>query len=41
MTTHKIPVIPGDGIGAEIIEEGRKVIDAVSEVDGFEVEWIE
>jgi 3-isopropylmalate dehydrogenase len=34
-------VIPGDGIGAEIIKEGRKVIDAVSEVDGFDVEWIE
>lgn len=41
LTTYKIPVIPGDGIGAEIIDEGKKVIDAVSEVDSFEVEWIE
>ena len=37
---YKIPVIPGDGIGPEIINEGRKVIEAVAEVEGFDVEWI-
>ncbi|MEE9586187.1 MAG: isocitrate/isopropylmalate family dehydrogenase [Nitrososphaerales archaeon] len=41
MTTYKIPVIPGDGIGPEIVDEGKKVIEAVGEVDSFEVEWIE
>jgi len=34
-------VIPGDGVGPETIAEGRKAIDAVGEVDSFEVEWIE
>ena len=41
MTQYKIPVIPGDGIGPEIIAEGRKVIDAAGEKFGFDVEWIE
>jgi len=37
---YKIPVMAGDGIGPEIVEEGKKVVDAVSEVENFEVEWI-
>jgi isocitrate/isopropylmalate dehydrogenase len=41
MTQYKIPVIPGDGIGPEIIAEGRKVIDAAGERFGFDVEWVE
>jgi len=41
MTQYKIPFLPGDGIGPEIIAEGRKVIDAVGERFGFDVEWIE
>jgi len=41
MTQYKIPVLPGDGIGPEIIFEGRKVIDAAGERFGFDVEWIE
>lgn len=41
MTQYKIPVLPGDGIGPEIIDEGRKVIDAAGERFGFDVEWIE
>jgi len=40
MTQYKIPVIPGDGIGPEIIAEGKKVIDAAGEKFGFDVEWI-
>ncbi|MDY6931483.1 MAG: isocitrate/isopropylmalate dehydrogenase family protein [Halobacteriota archaeon] len=40
MSKYKIPVIGGDGIGPEIVEEGKKVIDAVSDIGGFEVEWI-
>ncbi|WP_370572605.1 isocitrate/isopropylmalate dehydrogenase family protein [Methanomethylovorans sp.] len=41
MTQYKIPVISGDGIGPEIIAEGKKVIDAAGEKFGFDVEWVE
>ena len=41
MTQYKIPVIPGDGIGPEIVAEGRKVLDAAGEAYGFDIEWIE
>lgn len=41
MTQYKIPVIPGDGIGPEIIAEGKKVIDAAGEKFGFDVDWTE
>jgi isocitrate/isopropylmalate dehydrogenase len=41
MTRYKIPVIPGDGIGPEIIREGQKVLDAASERFGFDIEWVE
>lgn len=34
MTTHKIAVIAGDGIGPEVIAEGVKVLNAVATVDG-------
>ncbi len=33
MNTFKIAVIAGDGIGPEVISEGVKVLDAVSELD--------
>ncbi len=33
MNTHKIAVIPGDGIGKEVITEGIKVLEAVSQID--------
>jgi tartrate dehydrogenase/decarboxylase/D-malate dehydrogenase len=38
---HRIGVIPGDGIGPEIIAEGRKVLDAAGERFGFEIDWKE
>ena len=38
---HNIAVIRGDGIGPEIISEGEKVLDAVSELENFELEWVE
>ncbi|MCK5660069.1 MAG: 3-isopropylmalate dehydrogenase, partial [Methanosarcinales archaeon] len=41
MTQYKVPTLPGDGIGPEIIAEGRKVIDAAGERFGFDVDWIE
>ena len=39
MTQYKIPVIPGDGIGPEIVAEGKKVLDAAGEVHGFDIDW--
>jgi len=38
---YNIAVIRGDGIGSEIISEGLKVLEAASEREGFELEWIE
>ncbi|MBA7467308.1 3-isopropylmalate dehydrogenase [subsurface metagenome] len=37
---YKIGVIPGDGVGPEIIKEGLKVIDAVSKKTGFKYETV-
>lgn len=40
MNSHKIAVIAGDGIGPEVIDEGIKVLKAVSELDGgFEFDF--
>ena len=39
MKTHKIGVIPGDGIGPEVVREGLKVLQTVS--DGFGLEFVE
>ncbi|RED49266.1 isocitrate/isopropylmalate dehydrogenase family protein [Seonamhaeicola aphaedonensis] len=36
--TYKIAVVPGDGIGNEIVPEGLRVIDAVAEKHGFSIE---
>lgn len=41
MVSYDIPVIAGDGIGPEVIREGKKVLDAVSEAMGFELNWID
>jgi 3-isopropylmalate dehydrogenase len=38
---YKVPVIPGDGIGPEIIDEGKKVLQAAGEKHGFSLNWIE
>lgn len=40
MKEYRIPVLEGDGVGPEIIREGKKVIDAVAPLEGFKVEWI-
>jgi tartrate dehydrogenase/decarboxylase/D-malate dehydrogenase len=40
MAEYKIPVMAGDGVGPEIIREGKKVIDAVAPLEGFKVDWI-
>ncbi len=41
MKTYKIAKMPGDGIGPEIIAEGVKVIDAVSDKNNFKIDWTE
>ena len=41
MVTYSVPVIAGDGVGPEIIAEGKKVLEAAGEVDNFDVEWVD
>ncbi len=41
MKTYKIPVIAGDGVGPEVIAEGKKVIEAAGDNYGFNIEWKE
>jgi tartrate dehydrogenase/decarboxylase/D-malate dehydrogenase len=36
---YRIAVIPGDGIGAEVIPAAIRVLDAVSGRNGFSLEW--
>jgi 3-isopropylmalate dehydrogenase len=36
--THSIAVIPGDGIGPEVVREGLRVLERVSSIEGFTVE---
>ncbi len=39
--TYKITLLPGDGIGPEVIKESVKVLDAVAEKSGFTLEYTE
>ena len=41
MTTYSIALIPGDGIGPEVLREGKKVMDAVAQVAGITWNWKE
>src|SRR5438094_9219728 len=36
---HRIAVIPGDGIGKEVVPEGMRVLEAAGRRFGFEFEW--
>ncbi|MGH7325691.1 MAG: tartrate dehydrogenase [Candidatus Rokuibacteriota bacterium] len=36
---HRIAVIPGDGIGKEVLPEGMRVLEAGGRRFGFELEW--
>lgn len=38
--TYRIAVIPGDGIGPEVIREGIKVLEEAATLGGFSFEWI-
>jgi len=33
---YNIAVIPGDGIGDEVVREGLRVLDAVASIEGFQ-----
>jgi len=37
---YRVPVIPGDGIGPEIVAQGQKVLEAAADKYGFSIEWI-
>ena len=39
MSTYRIAVIPGDGIGNEVVPEGIKVLDAAARRFGIELAW--
>jgi 3-isopropylmalate dehydrogenase len=41
MKTYKIPIIAGDGVGPEVIAEGKKVLEAAGDNYGFNIEWKE
>jgi tartrate dehydrogenase/decarboxylase/D-malate dehydrogenase len=41
MKTHRIAVIPGDGIGKETVPEGLRVLEAVGRKCGLEFQWQE
>lgn len=41
MKKYNIAVLPGDGIGPEIINETRKILDKTGEGLGFKLDWNE
>ena len=41
MTTHRIAVIPGDGIGNEVMPEGIRAMEAAGRKFGFRFDWVE
>ena len=38
---YRIAVIPGDGVGREVVREGLKVLEAVGEVENIEFDFVE
>ncbi len=38
---YRIAVIPGDGVGKEVVREGLKVLEAVAEVENIEFDFVE
>ena len=39
MSKHRIAVIPGDGIGQEVLPEGVRVLEVAAQRFGFELHW--
>jgi 3-isopropylmalate dehydrogenase len=40
-TTYRIAVIPGDGVGPEVVGAARRVLDAIAAAAGFVINWSE
>ena len=40
-TTHRIAVIPGDGIGREVVPAACRVLERCGERHGFTLQWRE
>ncbi len=41
LTRYRVATIPGDGVGPEVIDAARRVVDAAGQRFGFAVEWTE
>jgi len=41
VTTHRIAVLGGDGIGPEVVAQGLRVLDTVEKLEGFSSERVE
>ena len=41
MTTKRIALIPGDGIGMEVMPEGLRVLEAAGSLHGVQYQWQE
>jgi 3-isopropylmalate dehydrogenase len=41
MTTYRVATIPGDGVGPEVVEAARRVVDAAGRRFGFGIDWSE
>ena len=41
MTSHRIAILGGDGIGPEVVAEGLKVLDQLEQLDGFTTERVD
>jgi 3-isopropylmalate dehydrogenase len=41
VTTHRIAILGGDGIGPEVVEQGRKVLDVVAKAHGFDTDQVD
>ena len=41
LPTYRIATIPGDGVGPEVVDAARRVVDAAGHRFGFTVEWTE
>jgi tartrate dehydrogenase/decarboxylase/D-malate dehydrogenase len=39
MKKYKVAVIPGDGIGKEVVPEGQKVLETAARKHGFALDW--
>ncbi|MCH8255970.1 MAG: isocitrate/isopropylmalate dehydrogenase family protein, partial [Gemmatimonadetes bacterium] len=41
MTSYNVGVLPGDGIGPEVTREGLKVLQAVADLEGLQLNLVD